>query len=152
MILSHFSYCVTSWSQAGSSVSKPLERLYNRAMKILGKKLIRSHHCHILESLSMLSFDNYIAFANANLIHKCLHGQAPQALCDMQGTVEYHIRKPHLTENYSHSSYEPFPCCFLFLPLPLQLCYLRSSLSFFLCPDSDLGPVHRLIRRLEHVV
>lgn len=31
----------------------------------------------------MLSFDNYIAFAHANLIMKCLHGQTSQALCEM---------------------------------------------------------------------
>ena len=51
-------------------------------LKTLGKRPIRSHRCHILESLSVLSFDNYIAFTNANLIHKCLHGQTPEALCD----------------------------------------------------------------------
>ena len=31
----------------------------------------------------MLSFDNYIASSNINLIYKCLHGQAPQVLCDL---------------------------------------------------------------------
>ncbi len=31
----------------------------------------------------MLSFYSYAAFANASLICKCLHGQAPQTLCDM---------------------------------------------------------------------
>lgn len=30
MILSHFNYCLTSWSQAGKSARKPLEILYKQ--------------------------------------------------------------------------------------------------------------------------
>lgn len=33
-------------------------------------------HCHILENLNMLSFDNYITFANTSFICKCFYGQA----------------------------------------------------------------------------
>ena len=83
MILSHFNYCITAWSQASPSVVKPLKGLYNRAIKILGKRPIRSHHCNVLRDLKMLSFENYITLSNSNLTHKCLHDQAPQALCDL---------------------------------------------------------------------
>ncbi len=79
MTFSHLSYCVTSWLQASASVTKPLERLYNRALKLLDKRPIGSHHCHVLRDLNMLSFDNYIAFANSNLVWKCLNGQTAQA-------------------------------------------------------------------------
>ena len=83
MIFSHLSFCVTSWSQAASTITKPLRMIYNRAIKILDRKPIRSHHCHVLQKLNMLSFDNFINLANLKLIHKCLHNQAPQVLSDL---------------------------------------------------------------------
>ena len=83
MILLRLSYCVSAWSQASPSVVKHLERLYNHALKTSGKRLMQSHHCDVLGDLNMLSLNNYIALSNINLIHKCLHRKAPQALCEL---------------------------------------------------------------------
>ncbi len=38
MIFSHLSYCITSWSVTGSTILKPVELLYKKALKILDKK------------------------------------------------------------------------------------------------------------------
>lgn len=38
MILSHFNYCLTSWSPAGQSAKKTLEVLYKQAIKVMTKK------------------------------------------------------------------------------------------------------------------
>ena len=116
MIFSHLGYCVTAWSQASLSVIKPLERLYNRALKILGKRPMRSHHCDVLRDLNMLSFDNYIASSNINLIYKCLHGQAPQVLCDLVQPMQAvgrstrraaagNCRVPHRKTSFGQSSF-----------------------------------------------
>lgn len=116
MILSHIGYCVTAWSQASLSVVKPLERLYNRALKILGKRPIRTHHCNVQRDLNMLSFDNYIALSNVILVHKCLHGQAPQMLCEhiqpiqvagrsTRSAVAGNCRVPHRKTVFGQSSF-----------------------------------------------
>ncbi len=41
MILSHTSYCITCWGQAGETVIKPQASLYRQALKIRGKKPIQ---------------------------------------------------------------------------------------------------------------
>ena len=116
MIFSHLGCCVTAWSQASHSAIKPLERLYIHALKTLGKRPIRSHHCNILRDLNVLSFDNYIASSNINLIYKRLHGQAPQVLCDlvqpMQGVgrstrraAAWNCRVPHRKTSLGQSSF-----------------------------------------------
>ena len=83
MIFSYLGYCATVWSQAGLTVIRPLEMIYNRAVKILDRKPIRFHHCHVIKKLNILSFDNFTKFANLKLIHKCIHNQAPRVLGDM---------------------------------------------------------------------
>ena len=65
-----------SWSQTSGETLQP-------RIKTLDKRPIRSHHCDVLGDLNMLSFDNYIALSYINITDKCLHGQAPQALCDL---------------------------------------------------------------------
>ena len=116
MILSHLGYCITAWSQAGLTATRPLERLYNRALKILAKRPIRAHHCDVQRDLNMMSFDNYIALSNINLIYKCLHGQAPQVLCDLtqpiqavgrstRGAVAGNCRIPHRKTSFGQSSF-----------------------------------------------
>ncbi|XP_061653107.1 uncharacterized protein LOC133488791 isoform X2 [Phyllopteryx taeniolatus] len=47
MILSHFNYCITSWSQAGQNAKKPLEVLYKQVIKVMDKKPRHYHHCAI---------------------------------------------------------------------------------------------------------
>lgn len=116
MILSHIGYCTTAWSQASLSAVKPLERLYNRALKILGKRSIRTHHCNVQRDLNMLSFHNYIALSNVILVHKCLHGKAPQLLCDniqpiqvagrsTRNAVLGNCRVPHRKTVFGQSSF-----------------------------------------------
>lgn len=80
MIFSHINYCICSWSQANKTTIKPLQIIYNRAVKILDKKPIRSHHCLSLDKLKIMSFENLVRCAQLKLIHKCLHQLAPQVL------------------------------------------------------------------------
>lgn len=82
MIFSHISYCICTWSQATVTTIKPVQMIYNRAVKILDKKPIRSHHCISLRKLNILSFANFIKFSLLKLMHKCLNHQAPQVLSD----------------------------------------------------------------------
>ena len=73
MIKPHFLYCVTSWSQACKTVTKPLELLYKSSLKIHAKKPRHYHHCHVLAKYDILSFENLIIHSNVCLLHKIIH-------------------------------------------------------------------------------
>ena len=49
MIMSHMSYCVTSWASACKTRLKPIETVYKQALKVLDKKPKTYHHCQILK-------------------------------------------------------------------------------------------------------
>lgn len=55
MIFSHFSYCLTSWSQANKTILQPLESLYKQALKTLDRKCNSYHHCHIIKNTTCLA-------------------------------------------------------------------------------------------------
>lgn len=73
MIIPHFLYCITSWSQACKTVIKPLESLYKNCLKIHDKKTRYYHHCQILVKYDILSFDNLIKHSNVSLLHKIIY-------------------------------------------------------------------------------
>lgn len=54
MILSHITYCLPIWSQAGVTSLNPLQSLYKQTVKILDKKPNISHHCPILQKHRLL--------------------------------------------------------------------------------------------------
>ncbi len=83
MIFSHMSYCVTVWSQTCVTVIKPISSLYNQALKIMDKKPMRWHHCHILKQYNMLSFDDCLKFSTVKMVFKCLQNLAPDVLCKL---------------------------------------------------------------------
>lgn len=80
MIFSHINYCISSWSQTSITTLKPLQSLYNQAVKVLDKKPLRYHHCHIFEKYKMLNFDNLIEYSNVRLIFKIVNNSAPPPL------------------------------------------------------------------------
>uniref|UniRef100_A0A3B3BZN4 Reverse transcriptase domain-containing protein n=1 Tax=Oryzias melastigma TaxID=30732 RepID=A0A3B3BZN4_ORYME len=80
MIFSHFNDCITSWSQAGQSVKKPLEVLYKQAVKVLDKKPRHYHHCAVFKKHSLLNWDNLHKFMDIRLMFKVLHNLAPDPL------------------------------------------------------------------------
>jgi len=82
MILSHFTYCLTSWSQANSTILKPLQSLYKQTLKVLDKKPKHFHHCTILLKYNILSWENLTKFINCCQVYKILHGMAPPPLGD----------------------------------------------------------------------
>lgn len=80
LILSHMTYCLTSWSNTHKSTIKPLESLYKQALKILDKKPLSYHHCNILQKYRLLSWDNLLKFHHICLVYKIVHGLAPPPL------------------------------------------------------------------------
>jgi hypothetical protein len=80
MIVPHFRYCMTSWSQATKTALKPLESLYKTSLKIHDQKSRRFHHCHILVKYQFLSFENLIIHTNLCLMYKILYDNAAPPL------------------------------------------------------------------------
>uniref|UniRef100_A0A3B3CCL8 Reverse transcriptase domain-containing protein n=1 Tax=Oryzias melastigma TaxID=30732 RepID=A0A3B3CCL8_ORYME len=80
MILSHIGYCISCWSQACETTTRPLKSLYNQAVKVLDKKPLRSHHCPIFTKHGMLNFDSITTYMNMRLLFKILNNMAPPPL------------------------------------------------------------------------
>jgi len=92
MIVPHFRYCMTSWSQATKTALKPLESLYKTSLKIHDQKSRRFHHCHILVKYQFLSFENLIIHTNLCLMYKILYDNSIWKLCFFwcgRSSVEY---------------------------------------------------------------
>lgn len=80
MIIPHITYCMTIWSQANNTSCKPLLSLYKKTLKVLDRKPINHHHCHVLKKYKLLSFENWIRFTNLCLMYKIQHELAPRVL------------------------------------------------------------------------
>lgn len=74
MILSHITYCLPIWTQAGVTSLNPLQSLNKQTVKILDKKPIIYHHCPILQKNSLLSWENVIKYSNLCLLYKIISG------------------------------------------------------------------------------
>ncbi len=73
MIISHITYCLTTWSQASITTLKPLESLYKQSLKTLDKKSVQFHHCSILKKYNLLSWDNLMKYVHICLLFKTMH-------------------------------------------------------------------------------
>ncbi len=59
MIISHITYCLTTWSQ--------------QSLKTLDKKSVQFHHCSILKKYNLLSWDNLIKYVHICLLFKTMY-------------------------------------------------------------------------------
>lgn len=80
MIVPHFLYCMSSWSQACKTSLKPLESLYKRAIKIHDKKSRLYHHCKVQSKYNFLSFENLIKYNQISALFKIIHNIAAPPL------------------------------------------------------------------------
>lgn len=118
MILSHMTYCLTSWSQANHTTLKPLQSLYKQTLKVLDKKPRQFHHCAILTKYNLLSWENMIKHKNACLFYKIIHGLSTPPLREFvnirtnpcrftrgvtRGTALFHLGKVPLVSQPSLS-------------------------------------------------
>lgn len=88
MIISHFDYCLTTWSLACPATLQTIESLYKKALKIFDKKSVSHHYCHVLKKHRLLGFHNMINLKMACQIYKVLHSLAPSPLKDFIKTKD----------------------------------------------------------------
>ena len=80
MILSHFNYCLTSWSQTGVTTLRPVESLYKQTLKVLDRKPNSFHHCHIISKYNLFNMDSFKLYTDMCLVFRILNGLAPLPL------------------------------------------------------------------------
>lgn len=80
MIFSHFTYCITSWSQTGKTILAPLQTLYKQTLKVLDKKPSGYHYCNIIQKHKLLTFDNFMCFNNVCLVYRVINNLAAPPL------------------------------------------------------------------------
>lgn len=61
MILSHFSYCSTTWSPTSLTLMQPLLSLYKQTLKVMDKKTNSHHYCNIFRKHKLLTFENFLS-------------------------------------------------------------------------------------------
>ena len=92
MILSHIEYCFTNWSFACATNLKPIEQLYERAIKVFDRKPYSYHHSTILEKHHFLSFDKCLL--KVCFFYKCWGGRGgsdvPVQVQPVAGDVHTH--------------------------------------------------------------
>ena len=71
---------MTVWAQAALTATKRICSLYNQALKIMDKKTVGYHHCHILKKHNFLSFESFSDSCFLKLTFKCINNLAPEPL------------------------------------------------------------------------
>lgn len=95
MVFSYIEYGFTNWSFTSKAALTQTDSLYKRPLKILDKKPVSYHHCHILQKYNLLTFDNFTKFKYACAIYKILKGLAPppmSAYVKQNGNISYTTR------------------------------------------------------------
>jgi hypothetical protein len=83
LVISSLDYCNSLYIGANQSILKQLQNLQNRAARVI-KGLKRKDHVQpYLEELHWLKVKERIEFKVLLLTFKCIHGLAPQYLCDL---------------------------------------------------------------------
>ena len=79
VIMSHMSYCITSWASAGETTLRSLESTYKQARTVLD----RTHEMNLsdLKELELLDMETTVKYTDSILV-SILHGLAPAPLQD----------------------------------------------------------------------
>ena len=83
LIEPHFDYCIVVWDGLSQQLSEKLQKLQNRAARVITKSSYNTNSSYLLNSLS---WDNSLVRRTkkrANLMYKCVNKLAPNYLCNM---------------------------------------------------------------------
>ena len=134
----HFDYCSVVWDSLCQVLSKKLQKLQNRAARVITKSSYDTNSSYLLTSLGWDKLSIRRAKQKANLMYKCVNKHAPHYLCNMftprvssynlrNATLKLSLVKPridNLKRNFSYNGAS------LWNDLPEEL-RTASSLSSF---------------------
>ena len=96
LIQPHFDYCSVVWGNCNKTLADKLQKLQNRAARVLSTfSSYDTSADPLIRQLGWNKLDNQRKFHKAVMVHKSLHGLAPDYLCSM------------FTDRSSITSYSP---------------------------------------------
>ena len=79
----HFRYCCSIWGCAGSTELNQLQKLQNRAARIITNSSFDTPSRPLIDKLGWKTIEQLVASESKTMVFKSLHELAPQYLCDL---------------------------------------------------------------------
>ena len=116
LIEPHFDYCSVVWDGLSQQLCEKLQKLQNRAARVITKSSYNTNSSYLLNSLSWDNLSVRRTKQKANLMYKCVNKLAPNYLCNMftMRTLPFDLRDASQK---------------LYLPKP-RTDYLKRSFSY----------------------
>ena len=83
LIEPRFDYCSVVWDGLSQQLSEKLQKLQNRAARVITKSSYNTNSSYLLNSLSWDKLSVRRTKQKANLMYKCVNKLAPSYLCNM---------------------------------------------------------------------
>ena len=83
LIEPHFDYCSAVWDGLTQQLSEKLQKLQNRAIRVITKSSYDTSSRLLLTSLGWDNLSSRRAKQKANLMYKCINNLAPAYLCNL---------------------------------------------------------------------
>ena len=100
LVLPHFDYCITVWGSCNSSLITRLQRLQNRAMRIVLQCHFRTHICEMLAKLNWMNVRQRIFYQKCILMWKVHQGIAPDYINSQFMTNTTYLTQSVVSGNY----------------------------------------------------
>ena len=79
----HFRYCCSVWGCCGLTEIKRLQKLQNRAARIVSGSSFDAPSQQLIKDLGWMTIDELIANESNIMVFKSIHGLASQCMCDL---------------------------------------------------------------------
>ena len=83
IVESHFRYCCSVWGCAGDTALRKLQKLQNRAARVVTNSPVDHASLPLISKLGWLTVNEMIDFETACMVYKALHGLAPPYMKSM---------------------------------------------------------------------
>ena len=81
LVQPHFDYCNVVWGNCGVTLQQKLQKLQNRAARVLTYSSYDASADNLIKILDWKDIACQQQNARATMVYKCLHGLAPEYLC-----------------------------------------------------------------------
>jgi hypothetical protein len=134
LVLPHFDYGSTIWGGTTNTQLDRLQRIQNRAMRIILRCNRRTRVFDMLSSLRWMNVRQRIHFNLCTLMWKIVHGRTPNYLCNFQLNSDIHKYNTRSTNNLFVNRAHPNSLSYrgvrAWNALPLEIRDINNLLSF----------------------
>jgi hypothetical protein len=83
LVQPYFDYCCVVWDSCGSTIANKLQKLQNRAARVLTSSNYDTNAEYLIEKLSWKNFESQQKIAKAIMVYKSLNGFVPDYLSEV---------------------------------------------------------------------